>query len=126
MLRLLQISSCGISTFGDGGDGGSFELAKADKEISMHWVTSFSDSPSHPAQFLAKSHSASHGYRLRYRLQLLRPGHARQQRGHSNGCTAEWGAPSSGWGAQYGGISSRSQCNSFLDKLKLGCHWRFD
>lgn len=43
-----------------------------------------------------------------------------------NGCTAEWGAPSGGWGAQYGGISSRSQCDSFPAKLKAGCYWRFD
>ena len=43
-----------------------------------------------------------------------------------DGCTAEWGAPSRGWGAQYGGISSRSQCDSFLNKLRLGCYWRFD
>lgn len=43
-----------------------------------------------------------------------------------NGCTAEFGAPSQGWGAQYGGISSRSQCDSFPAKLKAGCYWRFD
>ncbi|OCK78297.1 carbohydrate-binding module family 1 protein [Lepidopterella palustris CBS 459.81] len=43
-----------------------------------------------------------------------------------NGCTAEFGAPSSGWGQQYGGISSRSDCDSFPEKLKAGCYWRFD
>lgn len=43
-----------------------------------------------------------------------------------NGCTAEFGAPSSGWGAQYGGISSRSECDSFPASLKDGCYWRFD
>lgn len=43
-----------------------------------------------------------------------------------NGCTNEWGTPSTGWGAQYGGISSRSQCDAFPDKLKAGCYWRFD
>jgi len=43
-----------------------------------------------------------------------------------NGCTAEWGAPSSGWGAQYGGISDRSSCDSFPSKLQPGCDWRFD
>src|ERR1700712_914686 len=43
-----------------------------------------------------------------------------------NGCSTEWGTPSGGWGAQYGGISSRSQCDSFPDKLKAGCYWRFD
>ncbi|KAF8863220.1 hypothetical protein BDZ45DRAFT_572426, partial [Acephala macrosclerotiorum] len=43
-----------------------------------------------------------------------------------NGCTAEWGAPSSGWGAQYGGISSRSDCDAFPAALQAGCYWRFD
>ncbi|RDI77017.1 hypothetical protein Vi05172_g13001 [Venturia inaequalis] len=43
-----------------------------------------------------------------------------------NGCTQEWGAPSSGWGAQYGGISSGTECSAFPDKLKPGCDWRFD
>lgn len=43
-----------------------------------------------------------------------------------NGCTAEWGTPSTGWGAQYGGISSRSQCDAFPAHLQAGCYWRFD
>lgn len=43
-----------------------------------------------------------------------------------NGCTTELGTPSTGWGAQYGGISSRSQCDAFPEKLKAGCYWRFD
>lgn len=43
-----------------------------------------------------------------------------------NGCTTQWGAPSSGWGAQYGGISGREACDSFPDALKDGCYWRFD
>jgi len=43
-----------------------------------------------------------------------------------NGCTAEWGAPSAGWGAQYGGISSRSACASFPKALQAGCYWRYD
>jgi hypothetical protein len=42
-----------------------------------------------------------------------------------NGCTTEWGAPSSGWGAQYGGISSASDCASFPEALQAGCNWRF-
>jgi hypothetical protein len=41
-----------------------------------------------------------------------------------NGCTAEWGAPSSGWGAQYGGISSNT-CSSFPSALQPGCNFRF-
>lgn len=43
-----------------------------------------------------------------------------------NGCTSQFGAPSSGWGQQYGGISSRSECANFPEKLKAGCYWRFD
>jgi len=43
-----------------------------------------------------------------------------------NGCTSEWGTPSGGWGAQYGGISTRSQCDSFPAHLQAGCYWRFD
>jgi hypothetical protein len=46
--------------------------------------------------------------------------------GLNNGCTVEWGAPSSGWGAQYGGISSRSDCDNFPKSLQAGCYWRFD
>lgn len=43
-----------------------------------------------------------------------------------NGCTDEWGAPSEGWGAQYGGISANSTCDTFPAALQAGCHWRFD
>lgn len=43
-----------------------------------------------------------------------------------NACTAQFGAPPNGWGQQYGGISSRSECESFPQKLKPGCEWRFD
>lgn len=42
-----------------------------------------------------------------------------------NGCTNEWGAPSAGWGAQYGGISDVSACSSFPEALQEGCKWRF-
>ena len=41
-----------------------------------------------------------------------------------NGCTDEWGAPPSGWGAQYGGISSNT-CSTFPKALQAGCNWRF-
>ncbi|KAK4544008.1 hypothetical protein LTR36_004782 [Oleoguttula mirabilis] len=41
-----------------------------------------------------------------------------------NGCTDEWGAPSSGWGAQYGGISSNT-CSAFPTALQPGCDFRF-
>ncbi|KAI1331041.1 RlpA-like double-psi beta-barrel-protein domain-containing protein-containing protein [Xylariaceae sp. FL0255] len=46
--------------------------------------------------------------------------------GQFNACTDEWGAPPEGWGQQYGGISSRSDCDSFPDALEAGCYWRFD
>jgi len=42
-----------------------------------------------------------------------------------NGCTSQWGAPSSGWGAQYGGVSSASQCSSLPSQLQAGCNFRF-
>ncbi|KAK0311826.1 hypothetical protein LTR01_002740 [Friedmanniomyces endolithicus] len=44
--------------------------------------------------------------------------------GNYNGCTDEWGAPASGWGAQYGGISSNT-CSSFPSALQPGCNFRF-
>ncbi|KAG5665568.1 hypothetical protein KAF25_009693 [Fusarium avenaceum] len=41
-----------------------------------------------------------------------------------DGCTSQFGKALGG--AQYGGISSRSECDSFPETLKDGCHWRFD
>ena len=41
-----------------------------------------------------------------------------------NGCTEEWGAPSEGWGAQYGGISTDT-CATFPTALQPGCSFRF-
>lgn len=43
-----------------------------------------------------------------------------------NGCSAQWGAPSDGWGQRYGGVSSRDQCNQLPSQLRQGCYWRFD
>lgn len=43
-----------------------------------------------------------------------------------NGCTTQWNSPSTNWGQQYGGVSSTSQCDTFPEKLKAGCKWRFD
>lgn len=40
-----------------------------------------------------------------------------------DGCTTEFG---SSWGAQYGGISNRSECSTLPTKLQAGCDWRFD
>lgn len=45
--------------------------------------------------------------------------------GQFNGCSAQWGAPSSGWGARYGGVSSLSECNQLPAPLQPGCKWRF-
>lgn len=45
----------------------------------------------------------------------------------TSGCQTQWGAPSSGWGAQYGGVSSEAQCQSLLpEPLQSGCEWRWD
>ena len=41
-----------------------------------------------------------------------------------DGCTSQFGKALGG--AQYGGISSRSECDNFPELLKDGCHWRFD
>ncbi|KAK6433500.1 hypothetical protein LTR95_010323 [Oleoguttula sp. CCFEE 5521] len=41
-----------------------------------------------------------------------------------NACTDEWGAPASGWGAQYGGISSNT-CSTLPAALQPGCGFRF-
>ncbi|KAL7266958.1 hypothetical protein RUND412_010475 [Rhizina undulata] len=43
-----------------------------------------------------------------------------------NGCTSQYGAPSTGWGAQYGGVSTRDDCDELPDALIAGCQWRFD
>ncbi|KAL2022232.1 hypothetical protein VTK56DRAFT_5842 [Thermocarpiscus australiensis] len=40
-----------------------------------------------------------------------------------NGCATQFGGLP---GAQYGGISDRSQCASFPSPLQAGCYWRFD
>ncbi|KAB2576271.1 putative endoglucanase type K [Lasiodiplodia theobromae] len=41
-----------------------------------------------------------------------------------DGCTKEWGGID--MGNQYGGFSSRSQCDNLPAKFKDGCYWRFD
>lgn len=43
-----------------------------------------------------------------------------------NGCTKQYNAPSSGWGARYGGVSSRSECDQLPAAIRPGCYWRFD
>lgn len=41
-----------------------------------------------------------------------------------DGCTSEFGTSLAG--AQYGGISTQSQCDSYPAILQDGCNWRFD
>ncbi|MFY0563990.1 hypothetical protein ACN28E_09090 [Archangium lansingense] len=43
-----------------------------------------------------------------------------------NACTSQWGAPADGWGARYGGVSTRAQCDQLPAQLRAGCQWRFD
>ena len=43
-----------------------------------------------------------------------------------NGCTAQFGAPAKGWGAQYGGISNLTECAQLPAALRPGCNWRFN
>ncbi len=61
-----------------------------------------------------------------------------------NACTAQYGAPSGGWGRQYGGkstpiisrthspdgksmigVTSDAQCSQLPANLQAGCHWRW-
>jgi hypothetical protein len=58
---------------------------------------------------------------------LTESGHESKQSSNTEtACTNQYGAPSNGWGDRYGGIHSQSECNSFPEKLKAGCNWRFD
>ncbi|AGC43397.1 beta-1,4-endoglucanase [Myxococcus stipitatus DSM 14675] len=43
-----------------------------------------------------------------------------------NGCQSQWGAPSTGWGDQYGGVRSKAECSQLPSQLRAGCNWRFD
>jgi len=42
------------------------------------------------------------------------------------GCSTQWNTSSTGWGAQYGGVSSESDCSSLPDELQSGCEFRFE
>jgi len=42
------------------------------------------------------------------------------------GCSSQWGAAQNGWGAQYGGVGSKSECSQLPGDLQAGCNWRFD
>ncbi|KAJ8922215.1 hypothetical protein NQ315_004152 [Exocentrus adspersus] len=43
----------------------------------------------------------------------------------TDGCTAEFGSVS-GWGEQYGGVSSAEQCSGLPSALQSGCKFRFE
>ncbi|KAL1942260.1 hypothetical protein VTO73DRAFT_6324 [Trametes versicolor] len=45
--------------------------------------------------------------------------------GDFNACTAQYGAPSGGWGRQYGGVTSDAECSQLPSNLQAGCHWRW-
>jgi len=42
-----------------------------------------------------------------------------------NGCSSQWGAPSDGWGARYGGVASAADCSQLPTQLQAGCQFRF-
>nr|AKH90729.1 cellulase I [Batocera horsfieldi] len=44
----------------------------------------------------------------------------------TEGCSSQWGCPSSGWGDQYGGVSSESGCSELPSVLQDGCKFRFE
>lgn len=45
--------------------------------------------------------------------------------GATEGCSKQFGRTDI-WGATYGGITHRDECDAFPDPLKAGCYWRFD
>ncbi|KAF2013594.1 carbohydrate-binding module family 1 protein, partial [Aaosphaeria arxii CBS 175.79] len=45
--------------------------------------------------------------------------------GAMRGCSTQFGGPAI-WGAEYGGIAHRDECDAFPEPLKAGCYWRFD
>ncbi|XP_076255679.1 endoglucanase-like [Rhynchophorus ferrugineus] len=44
----------------------------------------------------------------------------------TRGCQTQWNAPWSGWGQQYGGVSSDAECSQLPSELQDGCHFRFN
>ena len=45
--------------------------------------------------------------------------------GMFDGCSRQFPGSFS-WGAQYGGVSQRSNCDNLPTVLRPGCYWRFD
>lgn len=41
------------------------------------------------------------------------------------GCSRQWNAPATGWGEQYGGVTSEEQCTELPAVLQDGCRWRW-
>ncbi|XP_030751361.1 endoglucanase-like [Sitophilus oryzae] len=44
----------------------------------------------------------------------------------TTGCSSQWNCPANGWGSQYGGITSDSECSELPEVLQPGCHFRFN
>lgn len=44
----------------------------------------------------------------------------------TEGCSSQWDASSTGWGSQYGGVSSETECSELPSQLQSGCDWRWD
>lgn len=42
------------------------------------------------------------------------------------GCSSQWGTGPNGWGDQYGGVHSASECSKLPSALQSGCKFRFD
>jgi Glycosyl hydrolase family 45 len=42
-----------------------------------------------------------------------------------NGCSKQFPGTFN-WGQQYGGVSTRADCNNIPAVLRAGCRWRFD
>ncbi|KAN0064063.1 hypothetical protein ACQY0O_003673 [Thecaphora frezii] len=45
---------------------------------------------------------------------------------YPQGCQRQWNAPATGWGIQYGGVGSKSDCSKLPETLQKGCKWRFE
>ncbi|TFK87121.1 glycoside hydrolase family 45 protein [Polyporus arcularius HHB13444] len=75
---------------------------------------------------------------------IYTPGGGTDSLADFNACTAQYGAPSGGWGRQYGGkstpiisrthspdgksmigVTSDAQCSQLPANLQAGCHWRW-
>jgi len=42
-----------------------------------------------------------------------------------DGCTKQYNTPTTGWGKQYGGVSTTEQCDNLPVVLREGCKFRF-